>query len=178
MSPLQDMSGSIYHSVGTFWVKLPTAQWGLETESDVIQSVVFYILPSLTLGVPLLSRSFTLLSNAAPRPDLSDSSWCPMLRPLLWIRVSLHSHLLLCWRTQILGAFCKAESLFSPSRTPLILHLLSASSTSEVADLPGLPTQLSLPRSLLSLSPRSRATMPQTHSGVHSLASVVCTGGP
>lgn len=133
------------------------------------------MLPSLTLGVPLLSCSFALLSNAAPSPALSDSSWCPVPRPLLWIRVSLCSHLILCWGTQPLGAFCKAESPFSLSlclfvsflftkRAPLVLHLLSASSTSGVADLsglPALPAQLSLPSSLLPLSPRFRTTIPQ-----------------
>lgn len=96
---------------------------------------VLCILPALTLGVPHLSYWFALPSNAGPVQIslTSSAAWCPVLLPLLWVRASLQSHVILCQGTQHLGDFCKAESPFSLSRLPLNLHLLSASSTLGVA---------------------------------------------
>lgn len=56
----------------------------------------------------------------------SSTAWCPFLFPLHWVRAHLQSHLTLCWGTQVLGDFCKAESPFSRCRLPHISHLLSA----------------------------------------------------
>lgn len=53
--PLQGLSGGPYEMCGSSWVKLSTAQWGLDIKSYVTQSILFYILPDLTLGDPLLS---------------------------------------------------------------------------------------------------------------------------
>lgn len=45
------------HATGwdILWVKLSITHWGLGTKSWVTQSILFCVLPALTLGVPLFS---------------------------------------------------------------------------------------------------------------------------
>lgn len=58
-------------------VKLSTAQVGLGDKNLMgLNSILFCILPALSLGVPLLSCWFALLSNAGPTPALSDLLHC------------------------------------------------------------------------------------------------------
>lgn len=135
--------------------------------------------PSLSCHLPCCQMQVQVQLSLIAPPLLGVQFYSPCSgSPLLWVRVSLQNHLPLCRGTQSLGDLCKADTPFSLSRPRHILHLLSASSTPVVADLPRLPTQLSLLSSLPFLSPRSRAAVPQTTLGVHSLASSICTGGP